>query len=71
MGKQNELDEVKTKYRKQCRNGFIAGCGFIIAAIIFTALSMILHEPSVLYGVVLQVIAGVSLIITNRKGMQS
>lgn len=71
MERQNEIDETKAKYRKQCRNGFIAGCGFIVAAIVFTILGVILQKPSVLCGVVLQIIAGITLIITNRKGMQS
>lgn len=62
----NELKELKEKYEKQKRVGKISGIVFLVLAFIFTILGFALGKSQVFNGVILQIIAGIMLLINNR-----
>ena len=62
----NELKELKEKYEKQKRVGRISGIVFLVLAFIFTILGFALGKPQVFNGVILQIIAGIILLVNNK-----
>ena len=62
-----EIAEMQQQYDKARKHGFIAGCVSISLAIIFSILSIILKQPNAIYGIILQFISAIILLIVNRK----
>ena len=61
------LAETREVYNKQCRKNFIAGCFFLLTAIIFSIIGLVTNNSKLLLGIVLQLFAGTMLIIVNKS----
>lgn len=62
----NALENIRKKYEKQKRIGRIAGVAFLILAIFFAILGIILGKPQVFIGVSMQIVAGIMLLMNNK-----
>lgn len=63
----NDIEGLRRQYEKQRKRGFIAGCIFLTTATVFGILSFVLKKPDVLYGVIAQLFAAMTLLWINRK----
>lgn len=60
-----ELQELRDKQQKQAKMAIIIGIIFIITSVVFTILGIAMDRPIIFIGAIMQLFAGVILIISN------
>lgn len=61
-----EYEKAKEQYEKQRKSGFRMGIFFLISSTIFICVGIITKNNNVFFGVPLQLLAGLRLIIDNQ-----
>lgn len=62
-----ECERLKERYRKEKRTGLSMGILFLVLSVIFSIIGFATANYNVFYGVILQLFAGVTLVIQNRN----